>query len=98
MEEAILKELEQIKTFAMLGAKSVLTLDEAALIMNVTPKYLYKLISERAITHYKPNRFVYFLKSDVEAWLTRNCVMSNDAIRDEARNQMKELEAKRMSK
>lgn len=97
MQNAILKELEQIKVFAMLGAKNVLTLDEAALVMNVTPKYLYKLISERAITHYKPNRFVYFLKSDVEAWLTKNRVLSNDAIHEEASRQMQELDARRMA-
>ena len=71
--EVILNALEEIKKYSLLGAKNVLTLDEAALLTGLTRTYLYRLTSQKQIPFYKPNgRKVYFNRSELEAWMMRN--------------------------
>ena len=71
--EVILNALEDIKKYSLLGAKNVLTLDEAALLTGLTRAYLYRLTSQKQIPFYKPNgRKVYFNRTELEAWMMRN--------------------------
>lgn len=71
--EVILNALEEIKKYSLLGAKNVLTLDEAALLTGLTRTYLYRLTSQKQIPFYKPNgRKVYFNRAELETWMMRN--------------------------
>ncbi len=64
--------------------KEILNTDEVVELTGMAKSYLYKLTSTRQIPHYKPNwKLLYYNKSDVLNYLTRNRVKSNDEIRGE---------------
>ena len=71
----ILERLTKIET--LLGAQqpAPMTLVEAAAYLHISKQTLYRMTSQSQIPHFKPNgKRVYFLKSDLDAWLTRNRV------------------------
>jgi len=72
MENEILEQLEQIKNYSLLAAKTMLTLSEAALMTGLSKAYLYRLTCTKQIPYYKPNGRVYFDKSELETWMRRN--------------------------
>ena len=70
---------------AMLSVKTVLTFNEAADYTGLSKSYLYKLTSAGMVPHSKPNgKQVYFGKAELDAWLLRNEVKSNDALEQQA--------------
>ena len=84
--EKIEQSLLEIKSL-LLGTKTVLTFDEVAAYTGLKKSYLYKLTSGNEIPHYKPNgKNVYFSKEEIDAWLLRNEVKTNDALEQEAIN------------
>lgn len=78
MEGIIIDRLTRIETLTLLAAKSVLTMDEARLITGLAKSSLYKLTANKAIPHYKADggKHIYFKKSELEDWMTRNRVGS----------------------
>ncbi len=71
----------------LVGTKTVLTFDEVATYTGLSKSYLYKLTSGNVIPHYKPNgKNVYFNKAEIDTWLLRNEVKTNDALEQEAIN------------
>lgn len=79
MGNQILEALDEIKRYALMGAKTVLTLEEAALFTGLTKPYLYELTWKKAIPFYKPNgRKIYFDRAELEAWLKKNRVQTAD--------------------
>ena len=50
-------------------AKDILSLDEACFLLNASKSQLYKLTRTHRIPHYKPNRKIYFLKSELVEWV-----------------------------
>lgn len=71
--EFIKSELSEIKKYTLLGAKSVLTLDEVALLTGLSTSYVYQLTHYKKIPYYKPNgRVLYFDRGEVEKWMKRN--------------------------
>ena len=86
-EKTISRELAEIKAFSLLAAKSVLTLDDVALLTGLSKSHLYKLTSSKEIPHYRPNgKFIYFSKDEIEKWMMRGRVASNDEIQRKAVN------------
>ena len=89
-EKEILQELYSIK--AMLTEygtqkKDVLNFNEAVKLIDVSPSHLYKLTASGIIPHYKPQgKKIYFNRIELETWLLRNRVKSNDEIESEAIN------------
>lgn len=72
-QSEILEKLVRIET--LLGAQqpAPMTLAEAALYLHVSKQTLYRFTSQSQIPHFKPNgKRVFFLKADLDAWLTRN--------------------------
>lgn len=53
---------------------------QCAELLGVSLSYLYKLTSSRRIPYYRPNgKRIYFLRSEIFQWITRNKVeVSND--------------------
>lgn len=75
MEDLILSKLEAIERNSLLAAKNVLSLDDAALLTNMSKSHLYKLTSAKAIPFYRPNgKQVYFDRVELEGWLKQNRV------------------------
>lgn len=83
LEELSLK-LDRIGELALISAKTVLDLNEAALFTGFSTAHLYRLTSGRQIPHFKKNRKLYFKKSDLEAWMCDNRVQTEKEINSKA--------------
>ncbi|MDO4334637.1 MAG: helix-turn-helix domain-containing protein [Bacteroidales bacterium] len=73
-----MKRFDRLEQLALLGAKNVLTLEEVCLLTGLAKSSVYKLTSTRSIPHYRADngKHLYFKKSEVEDWLTRNRIGS----------------------
>ena len=76
--------LNRIERLTLIGAKAVLDIDEASVFTGFSKGHLYRLTSERQIPHYKKNRKLYFKKSELEAWLLEDKVMTAKDIENQA--------------
>lgn len=96
-ETILLKQESQnnrIKTLEHLlfDAKDVLTLEEAALFMGISKSSLYKMTHKHELPFYRPNgKLIYFEKSELVKWMLQNRSMTEDEIKEAARQQMSEL-------
>lgn len=71
----ILSKLEAIERYSLLAAKNVLSLDDAALLTNMSKSHLYKLTCSRQIPFYRPGgKLLYFDRQELESWLKQNRV------------------------
>ena len=88
INEKVLSELQEIKQLALLGAKTVLTVNEAAIILGVSVYNVYRKVSEREIPHYKSpgGKIVYFNKPELESWMMQNKVKTSDEIENQAQS------------
>lgn len=77
--EARLKTLEGL----FICQKDILNLDEAAEYLNMSKSTLYKLTSRKEIPHYKPNRCVYFERSQLDAWIRSAAVKTVEQLDDQ---------------
>ena len=69
----------------MESERNLMTTTEAAKYLGLRPSYLYKLMMRRAIPYYKPNgKLCFFAREDLDAWLRRVRVKSQDEIDSEA--------------
>ncbi len=80
----ITERLDRIERLTLLGVKTVLDIDEAALLTGFSTGHLYRLTSGKQIPHYKKNRKVYFNKPELEAWLLDRRVLSEAEIQAKA--------------
>lgn len=85
-DEKILQELQAIKDAALLAAKPIFTMDDAAAFMGVTKCNLYKLVSAKRIPYYKSagGKFTYFKRAELEEWLTAVRVPTNEELEAQA--------------
>ena len=85
MNEEIKQQLDRIEQYSIIAAKNVLNLREASFILGLQPDTIRKLMQNHKITFYKPNHnTLYFLKSDLEGYMLRNKVSSNEEIESKA--------------
>jgi excisionase family DNA binding protein len=57
--------------------KRILTFQEAAIFLDVSPAYLYRLTHERKVPFSKPNNGkLYFSREALEAWMMQNAQMT----------------------
>ena len=64
----------------MESERNLMNTTEAARYLGVKPSYLYKMMMRRAVPYYKPGG----KKEDLDAWLKRVRVKSQDEIESEA--------------
>lgn len=76
--------LDRIERLTLISAKTVLDIDEASLLTGFSKGHLYRLTSERQIPHYKKSRKLYFKKSELEAWLLEDKVLTAEDIDSQA--------------
>lgn len=82
--EQIQQSLQRIEKMTLLGVKSVLELEDVALLTGYTKEHIYQLTSKREIPHCKKGKKLYFSKSEIEAWMLENKVKTNQEISGEA--------------
>ena len=83
--EKILAELDAIKRYSLLAAKTVLNLDDVVLLTGLSKIHLYKLTSTRQIPHYKQNRKqIWFDRAEIEAWQKQNRVITQTEAEQQA--------------
>jgi excisionase family DNA binding protein len=80
----ILERLDRIERLLSFS-KEVLTFDETCDYTGISRSYLYKLTANRQIPHSKPNgKMIFFERSKLNAWLTRNQRKSQFEIEQDA--------------
>lgn len=85
MEEEIKQQLDRIESYAMIAAKSVLNIKEAAFILGMSVEGVRLIARNHQIPYYKPNiNRLYFKKSELEDWMTQNRSKSMAEIESEA--------------
>ena len=86
MENQIFKELQELKNLTLLGVKQALTMNDAATFTGLSKSYLYKLVCNRAIPHYKSEggKLTYFNRQELTDWQLHNRVKTSDEIEAEA--------------
>ena len=69
----------------MENERNLMTTTEAARYLGVKPSYLYKMMMRRAIPDYKPGgKLCFCAKEDLDVWLKRVRIKSQDEIDSEA--------------
>lgn len=65
----------------MLEMNKMMDIDKAARYLGVSRSWLYKLTSNRLITHYKPGgKKLYFFQSDLDDYLLKNRIPASDGM------------------
>lgn len=63
----------------------ILTATQAAEFLGMSLSYLYKLTHNRTLAYFKPNgKMLYFLESDLVAWVTSNRIAPSVEIEQQA--------------
>ncbi|MCU0432508.1 MAG: helix-turn-helix domain-containing protein [Bacteroidia bacterium] len=81
---ARLDKLTDILNLKIIQTKNILSFAEAVLYLDMSESHIYKLTAKRKIPHYKQGKLIYFLREDLEAWLTANRVRTSDELQLEA--------------
>ena len=69
----------------MKSERNLMTTTEAARYLGLKPSYFYKMMMRRAIPYYKlGGKLCFFAKEDLDAWMKRVRVKSQDEIDSEA--------------
>ncbi|WP_294589330.1 helix-turn-helix domain-containing protein [uncultured Phocaeicola sp.] len=84
MSEELREQLDRIEKYSLLAAKNVLCLDDVAILTGLSKSHLYKLTCNHQIPHYKPNKQIYFDRSEIESWMKQNRVATVDEIEQRA--------------
>ena len=75
--DAMQQAIDKTQTFALLAAKTMLSIADVAVLTGMSKAHIYRLTCTRAIPYYKPNgKHVYFKRQDVETWMQQNRVDS----------------------
>ena len=79
-KDDIIDRLDRIRDATLLSSKDIYTTSEACLFRGVKRSYLYELVRNRKIKHYKSRggKLTYFKRKDLEEWMTFNTVPSSD--------------------
>ncbi len=81
------EQLNRIEKYALLGAKNVLTFEEAIMFTGLSKSTLYKLSASHSVPCYKPRqKLLYFEKKELELWLLQNRQNTTDEIESKALN------------
>ena len=88
MESEIIKKLDEILALTALGAKSVLTTQDASLYTGLSRSHLYKCVCYKKIPHYKSEggKFTYFDRGELEQWMKHRRVKTDAELETEAAN------------
>ena len=93
--ENIVNQLKGIQTLLAnqeILQKNILDFEQACLYLRVSDSFLYKKTANNEIPFRKPsNRKLYFLKSELDEWLTRDKPQTAEQLESEAQSIIQEL-------
>lgn len=75
--EKISQQLDEIKVLILLSAKNVLTIDEVALLTDLSVSCLYKKTCSRQIPFYRSGKRIYFNRKEIEDWMMKCHTVAN---------------------
>ncbi len=84
LKQYIDARFDRLEATTLIGVKTTLTAEEAAIYTGYTIKGIYTLTSQRRIPHYKKNGKLYFKKPELDEWMTENRVMTDSEINSKA--------------
>jgi excisionase family DNA binding protein len=85
-------QLQEIKALLTQQSEKPMCFSDAAEYLNISKSYLYKLTCKNGIPYYKPNgKKIYFSKSELDKWIMRNPVKSDEQIEEEAQKFVSKL-------
>ena len=88
MEDTTLQDLsnklDHIAELTLIGSKTVLNIDEAALFTGLSVGHIYRLTSGKKIPHFKKQRKLYFKKAELEAWMLDTKILTDVEIQGKA--------------
>ena len=65
-DSRIIAAIEEVKAYALLAAKEMLTVEDAALLTGFKPSYIRKMAQEGRLPYYKPfGKQIFFKKSEI---------------------------------
>lgn len=82
-QQQVQKRVDALENI-FLCQKEIFNFDEAAAYLSMSKSTLYKLTSRKEIPHYKPNRFVFFEKAELDKWIRASVVKTDGQLNDEA--------------
>lgn len=82
--EDLSNKLDNIRELTLIGAKTVLNLEETALFTGLSIGHLYRLTSGKQIPHFKKNRKLYFKKAELEDWMLEQKILTEEEIQSKA--------------
>lgn len=72
--------------------KSIMSVNDLAIYLDLSPAYIRKMTHNKEVPHYKPNgKKLYFLKEDIDDWILSSRVMTSEEISKEARKRVNSL-------
>lgn len=82
---SIIEKLPKSVVDQLYFLKEIFSLEEACLFLSISKSKMYKMTSANKITFYKPEgKALYFRKADLEAFMLRNKITSNDDLGQQA--------------
>lgn len=80
LKQLLVEILEKVEK-QHVGAKEILSLQEAAAYINRSKSFLYKLTFTRKIPYYLPaGKVIYFKRLELDEWITKNRMDSKEEI------------------
>lgn len=89
MEQTIIERLERIEWIALhslVASKDTLNMDEAVVYTGLKQNYIYNLVHNRSIPHFKSKggRMLYFDRADLDKWMRVHRVSSAEELAQDA--------------
>ncbi len=78
------EKFSRLQAATLIGIKSTLTAEEAALYTGYAIKGIYDLTHKKKIPHYKKNGKLYFKKTELDEWMTESRVLTDREIKSRA--------------
>ena len=95
---SLIKDLKKIEDLIYV-IKELFTREDAAKDMGDSVQHIYKLTSNNEISVYKPSgKLIYISRKELHKWMTKNLILSDDEIREMAKEQLGKLVDKKMNK
>jgi excisionase family DNA binding protein len=86
-----LEIIEQQQAELILVRKDVLSFAEAIKYLDLSDSYVYKLTAKRKIPHYKQGKLIYFVREELDRWLTSQKVKSRSELEMEAASRIRKM-------
>lgn len=78
------ERFDRLEAATLIGVKTMLTAEEAAAYTGYALKGIYDLTHRKRIPHYKKNGKLYFKKTELDAWMTEDRVMTEKELNSRA--------------